>query len=107
VLAFFTAHLAPDLAGVIVYPNPYRPNDQDPTNGSPGEGITFDGLPSEVQLQLFTVSGRLVRDDALPLTGQWIWDTTDQQGIEVASGVYFWRLQHKGQSTLGKIAVIR
>jgi len=48
-----------------------------------------------------------MRDDAFPLTGQWIWDTTDQHGIDVASGVYFWRLQHKGQSTLGKIAVIR
>lgn len=79
--------------------------------------------PAEkLSLKIFTASGRMIRsinpalegEDALPLAADYhelTWDGRDDQGYEVANGVYFYRFTaHRageGKEVIGKIARIR
>lgn len=70
------------------YPNPFNPSTT----------ISF-GLPSqaEVRIAVFNIRGQLVSvlaDQVYPAGyHQVVWDGTDRQGSQVASGVYFYRLE--------------
>jgi len=72
-------------------PNPFNPATE----------IRFDlAERGSVRLEVYNVSGRLVRTLA---KGEWnagshavVWDGRDDDGAEVSSGVYFYRLQAAG-----------
>ena len=80
-------------------------------------------LPAEkLLLKIYSTSGRMIRSidarlessDPLPLTADYhelIWDGTDDQGYDVANGVYFYRLtawrNGTSKEASGKIARIR
>jgi hypothetical protein len=78
------------------HPNPFNP-------------VTTIGIglsePSNVVLQIYDVSGRLVRTLVDELLGagphEKVWDGRDSAGTSVASGVYFYRLTI-GDKTLSK-----
>lgn len=74
-----------------------------------------------LSLRIYTASGRLIREldgregeDPNPLSADYheiVWDGTDEEGVEVANGLYFYRLTAhragKSEEKSGKIARIR
>jgi len=81
---------------VNVYPNPlyaYNPavgfysDPNNPKNDEPF--VTFNNLPSEVTIKIYTLSGQLLRvlkkNDNFP---QMNWDLKNNDGLRAASGVY-------------------
>jgi hypothetical protein len=86
------------LRNVLNYPNPMTTNTQ----------FTFEvSQDAEVEIQLFSVSGRLLRKfpamQAMVGFNVYpeVWDGTDADGDPVANGVYLYRIQAKGQNTSG------
>lgn len=84
-----------------VFPNPWRADRH--TNRS----ITFDQLPNNSVIKIFTTSGHLVRELDVP-TGSVTWMMDNGAGKPVASGIYLY-VATDGQGGLarGKFAVIR
>ncbi len=84
------------------YPNPFNPS----TN------IAF-ALPerAEVSLKIYTVSGQLVRTllNEARTAGQYVvqWEGKNSIGQEVASGVYWYRLQSGGQMLQRQMTLVR
>lgn len=73
-----------DVAFVANHPNPF----------SRETTIAFEleDTASEVALSIFTVSGRLIRNQKFyGVTGyvEWEWDSRDDEGNEIANGVYY------------------
>jgi hypothetical protein len=84
------------------YPNPFNPSTK----------IEFS-LPerAQVTLEIYNISGKRVKrlvDEELP-SGQWsvIWDGEDDKGMEVASGIYFYRLKTSQFTQTRKMVLIR
>ncbi len=81
-----------DLRDVYNYPNPFT----DETH------FTFElrgvSLPEEFYFKIYTVAGRLIRDLSIPASDLKIgfnkihWDGRDQDGDEIANGVYFYKV---------------
>lgn len=88
------------LANAHPYPNPYKPNS---TLGH--TAITFTGLTTGAQLQIFTPVGEPVygpRDATLP------YNAVDNDGKNLSSGVYFYLITDPdGNKKEGKFAVVR
>ena len=88
-----------------LYPNPVFTNETMIKYGVPE---AMQGLP--VQIQVFDISGRLVRT----LSGahgsavqQSVWDLRDDAGSQVRSGVYFYRLRVGKTEKVERLMVIR
>ena len=100
-----------DFTQVREYPNPWR-SDR-PNNGF----ITFDQMPPNSTVKIFTVSGHLVRTLTSTVSGTNVlasWDVKNDSGDKVASGVYVYLITvgdtgygGNGQKLRGKVAVIR
>ncbi|MFC1522876.1 fibronectin type III domain-containing protein, partial [Elusimicrobiota bacterium] len=110
------APLAGNLSNVFVYPVPYIPNDSHADNGKPynpadsDSGIIFDNLTPSVKIEIFTVTGELVkRITSDNSSGKINWDAQNSSGQEVASGVYIVVIKDKnsGNKVVRKIAIIR
>lgn len=95
------------------YPNPFKQETR--------FAYVFTAPAEEMSIKVFTASGRLIRaiqppdilDDPNPLSADYhevFWDGLDEEGYEVANGVYFYRLSAKSggktRSVNGKIAKI-
>lgn len=84
------------------YPNPFNPSTK----------IEFS-LPhgAQVQLDVYNVSGKRVKRliDKQLASGHWsiLWNGEDNKGIEVASGVYFYRLKTSQYTQTRKMVIIR
>ena len=92
--------VAADLNTVRVFPNPWR------TDRSAGLPITFDGLPANSTIKIFTISGQLVRSLSAS-TGGIAWDLKNDSGSKVASGIYLYLITNdQNQKTRGKLAII-
>lgn len=101
----------PDLTEVYNYPNPFT----DETY------FTFEvrGVvpPEELRIKVFTVAGRLIREIDVPPTllqigfNQLKWDGRDQDGDEIANGVYFYKVISKHgdemKTTTQKLAKVK
>lgn len=97
------------------FPVPFRPHGPNAGTG-PGQtgtlssGITFTNLPSEGTIEIYTLSGQLVRRLELPpnlATPTLSWDVRNGAGETVASGVYLWRVISHGNSKTDRLMVIR
>ncbi len=68
-------------------------------------------FPAEVRIDVFDVAGRRVRtlrnEEYQAGEHEVPWDLKNEDGLGVASGIYFYRLQAGGQSTARKLAVIK
>jgi hypothetical protein len=93
--------LSGDFGGARVYPNPWR------SDRSPTAGVTFDNLPPNCTVKIFTASGHLVRKlDAAP--GFTRWDLKTASGDRAASGLYMYLLiDGSGNKKQGTLALIR
>jgi len=95
-----------NLANVVVYPNPYIPNDNDLLNGTPASGISFGNLPADAQIEIYTISGEKVFSQTIN-TSPYKWKVKNNSGSDVASGVYLYLIKSVTGKKTGKIAVIK
>ncbi len=85
------------------YPNPFNPRTT----------ILFETRsPGHVHLSIFDILGRkiktLIRKQLSPGLHESAWDGTDASGVQVASGIYFYRLQvDNGTVATNKMLLIR
>ena len=74
--------------------------------------ISYD-LPVDtfVNLNVYTTNGRmvtsLVREQMPPGTHEAVWDGLDRFGRQVATGVYFYRLQAGEETATGRMVLVR
>ena len=65
-------------------------------------------LDQPATLRVYDLAGRLIRRLELPLGQQAVsWDTVDDRGRSVASGVYVARLSAVGASATTRVVVVR
>jgi ligand-binding sensor domain-containing protein len=88
------------LADAHVYPNPFRPR-------SGHQDIRLDGLPSRVNVCVYDLTGRLLRNLGTVGNRDKVWDGTDANGHAVPTGVYLLKLEAHNASSIKKVAVIR
>ena len=106
-----------DLNSVVVFPNPFRPNDGDPRTGvnfsgtldaGNATGIHISGLASGSKIKIYNILGQTIDEiETLPNQGMAIWDGINKCGEPVASGVYFLVVEGAGQKVVKKLAIIR
>lgn len=103
------------VADVYAFPVPWRPFGPDAGTG-PGKsgteaaGISFTNLPSQGEVQVYTLDGRLVRRLGIPpnlAPARLSWDVRNEDGEAVASGVYIWRVASGANAKTGRLMVIR
>jgi len=105
---FVKGQAAPNVENVIVVPNPYDGRerwDQPGTNR-----IQFMRVPANVRVRVYTMAGDLVRELAKkdPTSGNMDWDLKNQNGQEVASGIYIYHvLSEEGYESKGHFVIIR
>ena len=81
------------LAAIANHPNPFA----DETVIA----FTLTGMAKEVKLDIYTVSGRMIRSyEFIDISGYWEqdWDGRDEDGNEVANGVYYLKFVAKNDS---------
>jgi len=92
---------------VRVFPNPVR--DGDVSFKIQVSGIRYQ--VSDFEISIYNIRGQLVRkvsDFALKSgEGTFVWDRRNDRGIEIASGVYFYRVSSGGYQMTGRFLVIR
>jgi hypothetical protein len=99
----------PLLGEVRVVPNPYNPNAAFDKQAFPGEPrIQFINLPSPAKVDVYTVSGDLVRslnhegvDNSLD------WDLKNDGGEAVAPGIYLYHVEASGETATGRFVIVR
>ena len=88
---------AEELSQVVPFPNPFLIQ-----NGT--ELLTFDRLPYQAKVRIFSVAGELIKE----IESKNQWNGRNKAGELVASGIYLFHVQNpSGKSAVGKIAVIR
>ncbi|MBI3012368.1 MAG: T9SS type A sorting domain-containing protein [Elusimicrobia bacterium] len=112
-VTFTTTHLtkfaviiavpASNLSGATVYPNPFRPA----LAAHTGNGIRFDLLPANTDIRIYTLAGELVIQMNAGATGALQWNAKNENGSDVASGVYFALLKGGGETKTVKLAIQR
>ncbi len=93
------AGLVRDPKKALIYPNPYHA-DRHPC-------IYFDNLSQDSTIQIFTISGELVREIKTD-SSRMEWDTCNSAGEKAASGSYICLIKDlAGNKKVGKFCIIR
>lgn len=88
------------IADIHPYPNPFRLSEGH-------SGITFTNLPENCRINIATVSGNTVREVKGVGPDTWVWDVKNDDGRDLASGIYLYTVQSKSAATMGKVMIIR
>jgi len=112
------------VTGFYTFPNPYRPS-KDPRHcgGSGPCGVVFKNLHvirrgvDQVRIRIFNIrsvpvyDSRLIRFEPESSTykPQWVWNTRNEGGQEVSSGVYYYAVYDEKDRVLlrGKLMIVR
>jgi hypothetical protein len=95
---------------VYAAPVPWIPQGTDTRFISSDNGIDFNNLPQQGEIDIYTIKGELVRKiifNDLIGTGTQTWDGKNDQGTDVASAVYVWMVKNDAGKKTGKLIVIR
>lgn len=93
------AALPPDtLDAARAYPSPFRP-------GLGAAGITFDRLPEDTPIRIFTMDGQRIKTLTTVSNGSALWVLTNDDGASVASGTYFALIDKNGGRKKIKVTV--
>jgi hypothetical protein len=99
---------------VYAVPNPLRTGKSafdDPNyHNFPGEIVRFVGVTAQTTLKVYSLAGDLVfaAENRDPDTRNIVWDTRNQMGEFVASGVYIYRAEGLGDDEeFGRLVIIR
>ncbi|MBP7652453.1 T9SS type A sorting domain-containing protein [Candidatus Dependentiae bacterium] len=106
-----------NLDNVVVFPNPFVPNDgnwqtgTDYSPANPSSGILVKGLTNDCKIEIYTVLGELVYEHSISTVQQgkiiWQWPVINKKGKPAASGIYFIMIKGAGQTVVKKVAVVR
>jgi len=104
--------ISTDPAAVVVCPNPYVPNDNVRSNGYPydgsyGSGMSFAPVPHQSIISIFDLQGRRVRTLQPGSVTRCQWDGRNEDGAELASGAYLFRLESPAGTQQNKFVIIR
>ncbi len=91
----FTAEL-----DIHPYPNPFRPE-------AGHNFVTFTNLVEQSDIVIATLSGKIVKHENDIGPDEWQWDVKNDDGDELAPGVYLYSINFPSGSTGGKVVVIR
>jgi len=107
----FYVYNQPDLTNVFNYPNPFK-NDTYFTFEIHGQNA-----PQEFKIKVYSVAGRLIKNIYPPLSdlrvgfNKIFWNGRDEDGDEIANGVYFYKIIAKNngvvKTTTEKLAKIK
>lgn len=88
---FAPATVASNLAGVKVFPVPWKPGSRSRFDAA---GVTFSNLPAAGFIRILTLAGKRVREFTFNgvSAGSAVWDGNNDDGRRAASGVYFARI---------------
>lgn len=90
--------LVDSLDGARAYPVPFR-------LGHGADGITFDHLPAETPIHIFTIDGRPVKTLVTDSDGKVTWDMTNDDSNTVMSGVYVALIEKNGERKKLKVVI--
>jgi len=106
-----------NLSQIAIFPNPFRPNDNDIQTGSEFTGtpnasnltgIHIDGLTANTVIEIYTLRGELIANlNTLPNQGMAIWDATTTGGQKAASGTYIVLIKNNNEKIIRKLTIIR
>lgn len=102
-----------ELRKVYAVPNPYRSGSSVYTTPNyhnyPDEKIRFVNVPTDCKLAIYTVAGDLVWEaEHHSQSGNIEWDTRNDSGEIVHSGIYLYKLEDNGGgSVYGRLIIIR
>jgi hypothetical protein len=109
--------VAREMSNIYTVPDPYltvSSLERKIINTSEGRGdrrIDFVNLPAQCTITIFTSSGRPVRTlshGATENNSRQSWDLRTKDGLEVASGIYFYVVEAPGAGTFrGRMAIIK
>jgi len=102
----------PDLNEIYAVPNPYRSGGSRLTTENyhnfPDNMMRFVNVPPECELRIYTVAGGLVTTINHSGGGNIVWNTQNDGGQEVTSGIYIYRVKDaSGTTVFGRLAIIR
>jgi hypothetical protein len=100
-----------DMKNVYNYPNPFKDDTYFTFE------ITGINPPDEIKIKIFTVAGRLIREISVPSSkinmgfNKIAWDGRDQEGDEIANGVYLYKVitkfNDKIKTSINKISKLK
>ena len=105
--------LAQELSNIRVVPNPYMAGSLwEAENGSfvrePVRQIQFTNLPQECEINIFTLSGDLIKSlEHSAAHGTETWDMRAEGGREIVSGIYLYQVKSAGNEYFNRFAVIK
>ena len=95
-------NLPQTLERVKVYPNPYI------YGRSSSSRITFVNLPEKATIQIYTLTGELVRTiQAEPMAGRASWDLKNESGRPVGGGIYIYLVKGEMGKARGRIVILK
>jgi hypothetical protein len=90
-----------EFSGARVFPNPWR------SDRNPPPTMTFDRMPPNSTVKIYTVSGRFVKTLSAP-AGSVSWDLKNDSGDNVGSGLYIYIISDGSNANKrGQLAIIR
>jgi len=110
--------------GVLVYPNPYRGDEDYRALGFEGRGrfdwpvdrtrrIIFANLPPRCTIRIFSLDGDLIREihhdvpPEDPMSQMDYWDLITRNSQQPVSGLYYWTVEDEfGNVQIGKLVII-
>jgi hypothetical protein len=96
-----------NLSRTGVVPNPYRASET--WNPAGGHELHFTNLPKQATIRIYTLSGDLVREleHADAIRDYEAWDLKNDNGRDVVSGIYLYRVEAGAFSFQSRFVVIR
>jgi hypothetical protein len=93
------------------YPNPFNPVTSIHYTVATSHGEAVDNSTQHVTLKVYNILGQLVKilvdEDKHPGSYQVVWDGKDQNGEEVSSGIYFYKLKAKDYTETKKMVLLK
>ncbi len=100
VAKFTNATPTSSASNIRAYPNPF-------TSGLTVDTVTFDRLPAGATVKVYTLTGSLIAEKTANSLGEATWDTRNQSGELVASGIYYVFAEGNGSKKTTKVAIER
>jgi hypothetical protein len=103
------ADLELDRADIVVRPNPYKRLAFHDVGAE--HKILFANLPTRATITILDLSGQIIDrvdyESPTDENGTYFWDMFSKNGIEVASGVYIWVVEHDRGVEKGLLSILR
>jgi len=91
--------LPANLDNVVVYPNPFNP--------SLSSKVTFLNLEKGSSIDIYTINGEFIKSIAEMAEDRAAWDGKNQEGRNVAGGLYIYVVKSENDKAVGRILLIR